>query len=171
MLDYILNNKEWIFSGIGVSTIVLLFLCFKYFFRRNNPPQRQNTPNSTSNPQPVTMVQTGDIPQDEVCRIVQELREMPPLQHDDLRKNYVGLKVDWLTEYFSAYKRNDDLIRVNLTLITKSSRDIDIVCEVKLSEYKQFSILKRGAKIRVVGEIAKFESSSFEISNVRLFFQ
>jgi hypothetical protein len=171
MLDYILKNKEWIFSGIGVSTIGLLFLCFKYFFRRNNPPHRQNTLNSTPNPQPGTMVQTGDISQDEVYRIVKELQEMPPLHLDDVRKNYVGLKVDWLTEYSSAQKKNDDFIQVILTLATKSTLRLGVVCEVKLSEYKQFSILKRGAKIRVVGEIAKFKSNYFEISNVRLFFQ
>ena len=171
MLDYILKNKEWIFSGIGVSTIVLLFLCFKYFFRRNNPPNRQNTLNSTPNPQPGTMVQAGDIPQDEVYRIVKEIEEMPPLHVHDVRKNYIGLKVDWLTEYGLAHKRNDDFIQVILTLATKSTLRLGVVCEVKLSEYKQFSILKRGAKIRVVGEIAKFESDFFEISNVRLFFQ
>lgn len=50
MIDYILNNKEWIFSGIGVSAIALIFLCFKYFFRQNNPPHRKNIVNSTLNP-------------------------------------------------------------------------------------------------------------------------
>jgi hypothetical protein len=126
---------------------------------------------NTSDHQPATPVLVGDVPQDKVYQIIQELQLIPPLHVDDIKKHYVGLKVDWLTEYYSAYKKNDDWIRVNLTLITESSRPIDVNCEVKLSEYKQFAILKRGSKVRVTGEIAKFESYSFEMSNVRLFFE
>ena len=169
MLDYILKNKEWIFSGIGVSTIALLFLCFKYFFRRNRS-HTQNAADNTSNSESILEVSDGEFPQEDVYRIMKELEKMPPLHVDDMRRNYVGLKVDWLTEYFSAYEKDDDLIRVNLTLLTKSTRPINVNCEVKLSEYKKFSILKRGAKVRVVGEIAKFESYSFDLSKVMLFF-
>ncbi|MEE9591685.1 MAG: hypothetical protein V3W26_04150 [Thermodesulfobacteriota bacterium] len=171
MLDYIVNNKEWIFSGIGISGVVLLFWIFMHFYRRKDLPYRENMPNNTSQTQPVNATQVGDIPQEDVCRIVEELEETPPLHSDDARKNYVGLNVDWLTEYYSANKKNDDLIRVSLTVVTESFRPISVHCEVNLSDYKQFSILKREAKIRVVGKIVKFESYFFELSDVRLYFQ
>lgn len=29
MLEWILNNKDWLFSGIGVSIISVLFIMFK----------------------------------------------------------------------------------------------------------------------------------------------
>lgn len=174
MLDYILKNKEWIFSGAGVSAVGLLFLALRYFFRRNALIHRKNEqsiPTNTPESQPHRMIQPGDIPQEDVYRILQELEEMPPLHLEDVIQNYIGLSVNWLTEYGSAYKKDDDLIRVLLTLTTKSFRPINVSCEVKLSEYKQFSILKRKAKVRVMGNISKFEPYSFELSNVKLFFE
>ena len=35
MLDYIMKNKEWIFSGIGVSIIAGLFFAVKYVWQMN----------------------------------------------------------------------------------------------------------------------------------------
>jgi hypothetical protein len=99
------------------------------------------------------------------------MEKMPPLHLDEVRKKYVGLNVDWFAEYSSAYKLNDDLIRVALTAITKSFRPISVWCEVRLSEYKQFSILKKKTKVRVIGTILKFGDYYFELSNVKLFFQ
>lgn len=175
MLDYIMENKEWIFSGIGISAGGVIFLVFKYFWHRNQNIKAM--PRTSSAPQ--TPIITGspsqtinsDIPQDDIYRIVQEVEDMPPLHFDDVRKNYIGLNVDWLTEYHSAYKKSDDLIRVDLTAITKSFRPINVYCEVSLSEYKQFSILKRKARVRITGTISKFDSHSFWLSNVKLYFQ
>lgn len=102
---------------------------------------------------------------------MQEFESLPPLQLDDVLSHFKGLNVDWMTEYLSAHKIDDDLIQVTLTLITKYFRPIYVDCKVKLSEYKKFSILKIKAKIRVIGEIIAFGPYSIGLSNVRLFFQ
>ncbi len=173
MFEYILDNKEWIFSGIGVSILGLIFLFFKYFLKKDISHEKnleiisRNIPNSeTSNLAP-----NSDIAQEEVFKIMQDFESLPPLQLDDIRSHYRGLNVDWMSEYSSANKKDDDLIRVSLDLITKSFRPISVYCEVKLSEYKQFSILKRKAKIRVIGEVINFEPYHIELSNVKLIFQ
>jgi hypothetical protein len=174
LLDYILKNKEWIFSGIGVTVIVLLGLVFKYLLRKKDVTNRKNVESiqNNSGESDISKIgQAGDMAQEDVYRIIQELEGMPPLHIDDVTKNYIGLNVDWLTEYNSAYKKGGDLIRVFLTLITESNRPINVRCEVKLSEYKQFSILKRNAKVRVIGKIASFDSYDIELSNIKLFFQ
>jgi len=170
LIDYILKNKEWIFSGIGVSTIALLFIIFKYFIHHKTPLTNKDKPKGT-NVQSDSVIQSGDIPQNQVYRIIKEIEEMPPLQLDSIRKHYIGLNVDWLTEYYSAYKAENGLIKVYLTLITESFRPINVNCEVNFSEYKQFSIVKRGTKIKIIGEISKFEDYSFWIKNAKLFFQ
>lgn len=173
MFEYILNNKEWIFSGIGVSILCLIFLFFKYFLKKDRSQDKnlkiisRNIPDSEK----TKLNPTSDIAQEDVLKIMLEFESLPPLQLDDIRTHYRGLNVDWMTEYSSAYKKEDDIIRVSLDLITKSFRPITVWCEVKLSEYKQFSILKRKAKIRVIGKIIEFEPYHIELSVVNLVFQ
>jgi len=173
MIEYILDNKEWIFSGIGVSVLGLLFLIFKYSFKKGSSSDKniKSIPSNIPKFETPNLAPTGDIAQEEVYKIMQEFESLPPLQLDDVKSHYRGLNVDWMTEYLSAYKKDDDLIRVSLELITKSFRPIFVHCEVNLSEYKQFSILKKKAKIRVIGEIIAFETYSIELSNVKLAFQ
>jgi len=180
MLDYILNNKEWIFSGIGVTIFIYLIpLLIRHLYKKKHPVNIKDKESISSNIVTISnvtesesheIVQDSAMPQDDLIRIIKELKEMPPLHLDDVTKNYIGINVDWLTEYWSAYKKDDDLIRVSLELISESFRPIEVRCEVKLSDYKQFSILKRNAKIRVIGKIAKFEPYYIELSNVKLFF-
>lgn len=174
MLDYIMKNKEWIFSGIGVSIIAGLFFAVKYVWQMNE--KIKTVANTTGLPQPTANeiesqgVRSTDILQDDISRIVLEVENMPPLQLDDVRKNYIGLYVDWMTKYSYAYKKNGDIIRVSLTAITTCFHPINVNCEVSLPEYRQFSILKRNAKVRIIGTISKFDNYSFELSNVTLFF-
>jgi len=182
MVDYILNNKEWIFSGIGVAIFIYLIpLLIRHLYKKKHPvfikdkdiiSSNINTISNITKPEYHEIVQDSAMPQDDVLKIIEELEEMPPLHLDDVTKNYVGINVDWLTEYSSASKitKDDDLIDVSLYLISKSFRPICVRCEVNLSDYKQFSILKRNAKIRVVGKIAKFRPYYIELSNVKLFF-
>jgi hypothetical protein len=173
LFEYILDNKEWIFSGIGVFILGLIFLFFKYFLKKDRSQEKnieiisRNIPNSEIS----NLAPTSDIAQEEVFKIIQDFESLPPLQLDDIRRHYRGLNVDWMTEYSSVYKKDDDVIRVSLHLITKSFRPISVHCEVKLSEYKQFSILKRKAKIRVTGKVIEFRPYSIELSDVKLVFQ
>jgi hypothetical protein len=176
VLDYILNNKEWIFSSIGVSVIILLLgLAFKYCFRKNGGvifrKDVESIRNNIGESEIPKIVEGGDMAQEDVYGIIQELERMPPLHLYDVTKKYIGLNVDWLTEYASAHKKDEDLIRVFLYLITKSFRPIYVFCEVNLSEYNQFSILKRNAKVRVIGKISHFDCYYIELSKVKLFFQ
>ena len=36
-MEWIWNNKEWIFSGIGVVFITFLIALIRYFMRKNKP--------------------------------------------------------------------------------------------------------------------------------------
>jgi hypothetical protein len=116
-------------------------------------------------------LQQCDMPQKDVFRIIKDLEEMPPLLVDDVTKTYIGLTVDWLTEYLSASKINDSLIEVRLLLILQERLiwPTNVMCEVDLSKYKQFSILKKGAKIRVNGTIVRFAMGYVKLSNVKLY--
>lgn len=175
MLDYISNNKEWIFSGIGVAFFIYLIpLLIRNLFK-NKQAASLNKPTinikSNNNGQETHhKIKHNIMSEEEAYRITKELNEMPPLHLDDITKNYTGINVDWLTEYYSASKKDNDLINVSLYIPQKSWPLINVRCMVNLSEYKQFSILKRKAKIRIMGKIAKFETYIIELSDVKLFF-
>ena len=83
MFDYILKNKEWIFSGIGVSAITIIFLVFKNFWRKNQ--NIETIPNSTAGSQAPTI--TSDIPQDDIYKIVREWKRCPHYISTRLEKN------------------------------------------------------------------------------------
>jgi hypothetical protein len=198
MLDYILKNKEWMFSGIGVAIILLIINYFSQKKSTKTSKDIESIPSSVKQPEVFEVKQInskGDddtdtdklsrsdneqetyitkqsyITQEDARRITRELDEMPPLHIDDVTKNYIGFNVDWITEYFSAHKIKDDLIGVRVFIEASGTvRPIVIHFQVYLSEYKQFSILKSGDKIRVTGQIVKFEPYIIELSNVRVFF-
>lgn len=175
MLDYILKNKEWIFSGIGVTLLGLFLFLMKHLVRKKSPIIREEIKNiaeTSINPEPINIIRSSAMSQEDVDRIMKELDDTPPLHIDDITKNYVGFDVNWLTIYSSASKNNgNDLINVRLTIDLKHTlRPIIISCIVKLSEYRQFSILKSGAKVRIIGKIDKFDHYSINLSDVKLFF-
>ncbi len=187
---------SWIIVGVVVSILmaVLLYSCywFGYNFKDLFPkltktgpalakPEQEVIATELAKPEQevitpmprdiTTILQTCNMPQNDVLRLINYLEALPPLLVADLTKHYIGLTVDWLTEYSSARKRTDSLIRVCLFLITDSYRPIQVWCEVDLLEYKRFSILKSKAKIRVTGNIVGFHPYYVELSNVRLYFE
>ena len=53
MFDYIMKDKEWIFSGMGVSLVGIVLLVFKYFWHKNHKIETI-TSTSTSPQTPTT---------------------------------------------------------------------------------------------------------------------
>lgn len=45
MLDWIMNNKEWVFSGIGISLIGAIISLIKYFLRKKKKTESQRVIN------------------------------------------------------------------------------------------------------------------------------
>jgi hypothetical protein len=64
MIDYILANKEWIFSGVGVSALSVLFFFFHRLKSTHSPTIQSASvpatqPVNASTPQPVSAVVTS----------------------------------------------------------------------------------------------------------------
>jgi len=169
MIKYILDNKEWIFSGIGVLFFSGIFILIRYLILRNRkviPP----TIEGISEDLKVEATQNSDISQFDVPKIMKSLDDIPPLQLEENLKKFTGLNINWTATYSSAYKKEDDSARIRLDLDVKSFRPITLWCEVKLSDYKKLKILKKNTKIRIIGEITKFENYHIKLSNVKLIF-
>lgn len=169
MIKYILNNKEWIFSGIGVLFFSGFIILIRYlipkikkFFTPANDVITEDSEIENN--------QKSDISQFDVPSIMKSFDDVPPVQLEENLKKFVGLNINWTATYSSAYKKTEDSVRISLDLNVNSFRPITLWCEVNLSEYNQLNILKKNTQIRIIGEIAKFEVYHIELSNVTLIF-
>jgi hypothetical protein len=90
----------------------------------------------------------------------------PPLQRDRVAESYVGLRVEWDT-YFYSGKVRDDMMTLRLRSDARMPYG-NVICEVKVNEYREFGILPEDTKVRVSGKIIKASGVDVELEDVRL---
>jgi hypothetical protein len=180
ILEYVNKNKEWLFSGVGVA--VIGYVAAHFWGRPNTKSQPAQSAviivqtstqeaqqfNGTEQidqgaPAHITKISTITL-----AEILTTLEKAPPLQKNEIAKNYNGLNVQWETKLWSAEKKADEL--VNLTLDFGPS-DMHLVhCSVRLSDYRELGILPKGAPITVIGHIKEIGRQSATLDDVQLFF-
>ncbi len=157
MIDFIVQNIEWLFSGAGAILLVILI----EFFRRRSRKEIEKPPPLTP-----TSIQVA------FTDIQKMLDDAVPLQQEQLKESFIGIRVDWDTFLASARKEDDDIIRLLLMVRpdeTKIHKGL-VGCRVSLNEYRELGILPSGTRIRVQGEIKEVEVRSVELKDVKLFF-
>jgi hypothetical protein len=177
-IDYIVANKEWVFSGIGV--LILGSLCglvWRYVTRRAAPPhhgqvtivQVLNDRPPQSPPQLSAQIQSPitRISPITMREITKAIENAPPLQREDVAKHYEGITVQWETRLFSAAKKEKDNVRLSLDFDEGTSL---VICTVRLSNYSELGVLPKGAPITVIGRISKVDSKYVELEDTQLLF-
>lgn len=95
----------------------------------------------------------------------------PPLQRDQVLNSYLGIYIEWEATYSDAELKDK--------MVTLMLRDADtsnvgpirsIWCIVPLDDYKELSILNKGANVRILGEIEKLRLHGAFIKNPKLHF-
>jgi hypothetical protein len=104
-----------------------------------------------------------------VQKITEAIDSAPPLQQNDIAKNYIGLHVRWEARLFSAEKGKNDLVRLTLDFSDKTSELV--TCSVQLSEYRELGILPKGASITVIGKIKEVKRNQVSLEGVQLLIQ
>ncbi len=155
MFDWIWDNKEWLFSGVGLSISALVFFWLK------NRIKRQKTQEPSLNgatlqdiidapPQPkqeldisATSLSPGEI--------IKEVESAPLLQQPDIRKQYEGIKVSWKGKLSYADKIKKD-IRL-MILVTEKNDNTAIFFDVNPKQYPCLGLLREGHEILVEGRI------------------
>ena len=107
MFDWLMKNKEWVFSGVGVPLITALvvisyrsamiwpkrLLESKSGANPKQAPESTHKPPLVPQPEQVASLPTGN----EIALIVDNA---PPFQRDQVGSNYVGLAVSWPVVFF-----------------------------------------------------------------------
>ncbi|HEV2680248.1 MAG TPA: hypothetical protein VGV14_07100 [Rhodanobacter sp.] len=176
MIDFLVKNKEWLFSGVGVAVLGLIFRALR---NRIFPPKshaspaivqdaRQPPPDNFAQLAPSTPARITKTNTIELTQIIAALEKAPPLQKADVIKHYVGLSVQWETLLWGADKTDDDNVRVVLDFGPNSTKLV--YCSVRLSDYRQLGVMDRGTPITVIGRISEVSALSASLEDVQLFF-
>lgn len=96
------------------------------------------------------------------------LADAPPLQRTRIAESYVGLRVEWDTQFVGGKLQEDGDIRLQLTIPNAKHQPKSVWCKVPAAEYRELGILPEDSKIRVSGEIEAVASHGIELKEARL---
>ncbi|MFC1818220.1 hypothetical protein ACFL0B_03910 [Thermodesulfobacteriota bacterium] len=181
MLKYLIDNKEWIFSGIGVFLLATVVGIIQYILKRKRVGSLKddkiiNEQSFNERTKDKTLINKVEFTNITVKNIIDKLHNTPPFQRDTLSNNYKGLKVRWEGKLWNVEKetytdKSEKTVRVVFHPIPKNLH-YRVLLTVDIDRYPQLKIIKRGSKIAAEGEIINCSSEGMyvEIKPSKLLF-
>jgi hypothetical protein len=172
MLKWLLNNKEWLFSGGGIVVMVFLFRFIARYLRKRklvaSPAKEQPLAKIIEGPPVKASEIKKDIKTDSLSAdaIMARIEEAPFLQQPDIIKHYIGLRVTWDGTLVSAEKKAL-LICLLINVGKKDMKPIIVSVDFFPSQCPGIGLLKYGHPIRVSGVISKIHDY-FELNYARI---
>ena len=99
--------------------------------------------------------------------IVLNIKNHPPLQRDDIAKQYVGLLVHWQLQLNNTHILQNDIVSVILYVLDPFC---SVSCQVSLTQFPRLKIISEDATIWASGEIEKCEKNLIYLKNTTLDF-
>ena len=159
MVDCIINNKEWLFSG--VVAIVIGVITWIITRRRSRKPLKVSLNGEPlqviidapppPKQEPITTT-TNLLPRD----IINKVNSAPLLQQSDIRKQYEGLKVSWKGILQHAEKKEEENVKIMIS-VGKIHLDNMVFFNVNPNQYAGIGLLRRGHEMLVEGAISRVE--------------
>jgi len=182
LIEFIRENKEWLFSGVGVTILLTIgvFIKRKFFRKQRYAGDVSDSQQITVHIHPSGTIETSEkadiVPIKRISplkfsEIRDAIKQAPPLQKDESRKSFIGINVEWDAYLKSASK---DKRNVASLWLAPGPKEVDrlstIRCKVSLDDYRELGILPEGSKIRVQGKIAEADEYDVELVDAKLFF-
>jgi hypothetical protein len=190
---WILDNKEWLFSGIFVAVIgyVAKTLLGKTPFANqkvtvksdgvstNSPAAIGHTVSQSVHYQivnaPLVQPESHRVNKDtfpSAHQILNEINALPPFQRLGTRQNYLGLEICWLTEFaniadVAVDEANDHM----LVLSVRGEQEWDralVMCGINLNKYPKLKILHAKHPIWIRGKISGLDSAVVHVKDPEL---
>ena len=175
MIEFLKNNYQWIFSGIGIFLVGIIWTLIsrnqtgsskdrsEIIIHFHGSESKEN--DSRSETQPVPIRRLSNLTPESIRATI---NSAPALKADQIKESFKGLFVEWETRLFSATEEEGSLVKLMLNSVENELQTIR--CTVNLNEYRDLGVLQRGAKIRVVGKIVEAREWEVELDEVELFF-
>jgi hypothetical protein len=191
-LEYIQDNRQWIFSGIGVAILGLIWALVRALFRRRRisdtrgPACVQTTPSNPVEAPPSTVPRLtpsdvrpfeGQISAVTFAEISAALKSTPPNRLAEVAKRYWGKWVQWDTCTSSSEM---DLILWRMSRFSADDKGVisfplpnggEVHCEVvNRSNYPSLDKLPYGVPVTVIGRINRVTQKQVDLEQTQLFF-
>lgn len=172
MFRWLLDNKEWLFSGGGV---VLVALIIRFVFQHIKKAKLKDESMNKWSLQQIIEGPPAKPPvinkEEKSCSlspldIMATIEETPLLQKPDVAKNYIGLRISWAGKLARAEKTSNNNIRIAITT-GEGSRIEVVVFEINPKLYPGLGLLKYKHPIRVSGVISRI-TDGFELEDAHL---
>jgi hypothetical protein len=152
LIDWIWQNKEWLFSGIGVAIIALLAPWVVRTIRARGP---------AIPPFDQAVFRTHPLPR----KLRASIDAAPSLHQSARALEITGMKIQWKTTLEHAREKEGGL--VHLMLLDRGSYPW-VVCDVPKDLYPDLLLARTGTVIWVAGRIANCNSGTFVLEDPQL---
>jgi len=181
VIDWLVTNKEWVFSGIGVTFIAALAALARFFgkrYQRGTAEVVIRIEHASDASRQPDLSASAAIAVERISPITlnefqSAIESAPPLQREVVAQRYVGQRIEWDTE-LSNVRQEKEFVMLQLRAQKPRSAPypypVFVWCYVKLEDYRELAILPEGAHIRVNGTIEKVSSTSVGLKDARLTF-
>ena len=172
-MKWLLNNKEWLFSGAGIVLLGFLFRFITRYLKKRKlatiPAKEQSLAEIIEGSPVKTPEIKRDIELDSLTAdaIMTRINEAPFLQQPDITKYYIGLRVTWDGVLANARKTGSDLIHLAINVGEKGKKPKLIFVDIIPSQYPGIGLLKYGHSIRVSGVISEIYTY-FKLNDARI---
>jgi len=171
MMEWIINNKEWLFSGVGIAAFMAIIAITRIVLVRRRQPKDQlqsdhtlRVPEQTQLPSPPAVHKSCLIDQS-LQMIYEDINSRPPFQQEDTKKHYIGTLIRFEGVLHFLNKRNDN--EVHLTLRQGQNTwypRVNFV--VNVTDNPQFKFIHEDTPITVVGKITELGVSDATLEDV-----
>ena len=163
-IKWIIENKDWLFSGAGLSFLGALYFLMRWLFSRKAPKTIQKVPEKKveeSKPEDSRSVTRLDFD-----KIKNDIKSLPPYQKEEVLEDYIGLRIEFTGPLTSADRKGKD--RISFRLDEPSGFLLFVKGEVGENEYPEFKVMREETLVTVQGKIVRLDNIIMELENVVL---
>lgn len=177
MIDLISKHYQWIFSGIGVLIITILYNIIK---KKHDSKDKFSSNKISNKDSEEAAIHIGNkvvnnfniesnseqnkttpiISNIEATEIRRRINESAPFQKKQIASNYIGVKIKWDITLQAVHEPKDNL--VNVMSFYKESYPW-IYFTIDIDKYPIFKIAEVGKKFTIIGIISNTDGATFEI--------
>jgi hypothetical protein len=170
MIEFIIKNKEWLFSGIGVFLIAGAFAILKLFLRRRQKAssmQSLSLSEGSHGGDLNAMLTANVIGAERITpdAIQTAFCSAPLLQRSEIARQYQGLRVQWKGNVFSVEMLAWGKAKIE---IKWQNSAFGIFFVLGSTKYKGLGILKRGDVLTVDGKIEQVSEFYISLTDAKL---
>lgn len=180
IIEYINENKEWIFSGVGATSIFFFIKIFKLNKSGSVETQKEVQSNkislNKSNNNAIQIIEkqvnnhhnfkleentNPDFANIFPIDIKTEIANAPLYQQNKVASHYIGLRINWKLELFHIHERDENIISVGLVPFNMIYPSIEF--DVDIKKHPTFQIAKQRQHYCLKGEIIECSTLKIKI--------